>query len=88
MFCSLQEPGHSDCVGVFSHSYTVVQNFSTYWVMAGSVSPAIQVSGQPTTQPQDTGQPQPNDLTTQPQPTEDTALNTTALIKAHGENCL
>lgn len=58
---------------VFFHSYTVVQNFTTYWVMAES--PAIQVSGQPT------------NLNTQPPPSEDTGTNTTALIKAHGENC-
>ena len=56
---------------VFFHSYTVVQNFTTYWVMAES--PAIQVSGQPT------------DLSTQPTPSEDT--NTTTLIKAHGKSC-
>ena len=56
---------------VFFHSYTVVQNFTTYWVMAES--PAIQVSGQPI------------DLSTQPTPSEDT--NTTTLIKAHGKSC-
>ena len=68
----------------------MVQNFTTYWVMAES--PAIQVSGQPTnldTQPpaiQVSGQP------TNPPPSEDTGTNTTgtnttALIKAHGMNC-
>lgn len=56
---------------VFFHSYTVVQKFTTYWVMAES--PAIQVSGQPI------------DLSTQPTPSEDT--NTTTLIKAHGKSC-
>ena len=63
---------------VFFHSYTVVQNFTTYWVMAES--PAIQVSGQPTDL-----NGQPIDLSTQPTPSEDT--NTTTLIKAHGKSC-
>ena len=70
---------------VFFHSYTVVQNFTTYWVMAES--PAIQVSGQPIDlngQPTDLNG-QPIDLSTQPTPSEDT--NTTTLIKAHGKSC-
>jgi len=64
-----------------SHSYTVVQNFTTYWVMAESVS--VTVSGVDSTQPTTTGAEGTGDMQGG-QNTGRSNTNSTALIKAHG----
>ena len=86
IYVSLLEEAVCDSL-LSSHSYTVVQNFTTYWVMAerGSVT----VSGVVSTQPTTTGAEGTGDMQGG-QNTGRSNTSSTALIKlkAHGQNCV